>query len=307
MYQQAENSNGTYLTCFHTQGTQIIHATSGNITGPYTLRDTATIPETNNPHVVRLSTGKYLLYHLNDDRRVPELPACTGAGPGGGCTGNISGSSTPCGQAGKGAIGVAVSVSPDGPWQIEYPLCALLRQFSVPSNPSVLVLPGDQILLTFRYSKGGREAIAVARAPSYMGPYTLLNEDLPAVGLGTTASSGGPPTYRNKRGYHILVHQYNQTKHEYPYGDPRMISGGHMYSLDAVTWHASQYPTYTNQVTWAENNTRQMLNYRERPELIQDADGNPRWLVAGGEWGHKYRFPTKGGPCQSFAMITEIV
>lgn len=112
-----------------------------------------------------------------------------------------------------------------------------------------------------------------------------------------------------------------------------MIPGLHLFSdgPNASAWLTSPLPPYTNAVTWA-NGTRAMMNYRERPELLlHEGDGSPvrryegrgpgtflvptthtrlppqAFLITGTEWGHKYKFPLAGGPCQSVAMITEIL
>eukprot|EP01127_Copromyxa_protea_P008047 TRINITY_DN1835_c0_g1_i2.p1 TRINITY_DN1835_c0_g1~~TRINITY_DN1835_c0_g1_i2.p1 ORF type:complete len:232 (+),score=18.63 TRINITY_DN1835_c0_g1_i2:47-742(+) len=127
-----KEKDGPYITCYHTQGTQIIHSTSKTITGPYIFQDIALPPETNNPHVVKTSSGEYLLYHLNDNVAALPIPACTGWGLGGGCEqypGN--GSKTPCGAPGEGTIGIGVSKTTDGPWEVIYPMCDIGEKFSV--------------------------------------------------------------------------------------------------------------------------------------------------------------------------------
>jgi len=121
--------------------------------------------------------------------------------------------------------------------------------------------------------------------------------------------------HAGKRGFHIAAHQYNSswvlpngTVEKLQYGDPRMASGAHMFSKDGVTWQTSAYAFYNNSVTWA-NGSSVVLNYRERPEVLTDEDGNPVYLVTGAEWGHKCQYPTcsLGQSCQSISMITEIL
>lgn len=297
-----KQKDGPYITCYHTQGTQLVHSTSKSITGPYAYSDIAMGPETNNPHIVRTSKGEYLLYHLNDNVVQPPIPACTGSGVNGGCQSSPGkGSTTPCGAPGAGTIGVAVSDSPYGPWKTVYPMCDIGEKFEVISNPSAWLMANNSVVVAFRYSNGHiykqEEAIAIAYADSYVGPYKILNPDISGYLI------EDPFIYKNSRGFHIFMHEFNCTC---PYGDPNMIPGAHAYSYDAREWHSSPYPLYTTAITWA-NGTKIALNYRERPELLMDKSGNPAWLVTGAEVGLKYRYPTKGGPCQSVSIITEIL
>lgn len=300
MFQKKQS--GPYITCYHTQGTQIVHSTSKSVTGPYSFADVTLGAETNNPHMVRNSKGTYLLFHLNDNMENPEIPSCTGEGPNGGCqTQPGKGSSTPCGAPGEGTIGVAVSSSPQGPWHVIYPLCDIGEKFKVISNPSAWLMANDSVVLAFRYSDGhiyGQgEAVAVAFAESYKGPYKILNPDVSPLYI------EDPYIYENAFGFHMLVHEFNCTC---PYGDPKMLPGAHLYSKDAKNWFTSPLPPYTTSITW-ENGTKVDLNYRERPELILDDAGNPTWLITGAEVGLKYRYPEKGGPCQSVSIITQIL
>jgi hypothetical protein len=162
-------------------------------------------------------------------------------------------------------------------------------------------MANDSVVLAFRYSNGHvhkqGEAVAIAFAESYKGPYKILNPDISSIVI------EDPFIYHNSRGYHIFLHEFNCTC---PYGDPKMYPGAHTYSPDARQWYTSPYPLYTTSITWA-NGTKVALNYRERPELLFDDEGHPAWLLTGAEVGYKYRYPVKGGPCQSVSIITQIL
>ena len=70
-----------YVTCYHTQGTNVVHLTAPEATGPYSFADVSLGAETNNPHaVIRKAGGKdeYLLFHTNDNKPQPDIATCTG-------------------------------------------------------------------------------------------------------------------------------------------------------------------------------------------------------------------------------------
>ena len=48
----AEAQPARYVTCYHTQGTNVVHLTAPNATGPYSFADVSLGAETNNPHMV---------------------------------------------------------------------------------------------------------------------------------------------------------------------------------------------------------------------------------------------------------------
>eukprot|EP01052_Picozoa_sp_SAG31_P019053 SAG31_NODE_1375_length_8594_cov_2.810477_3_plen_428_part_00 len=308
-----------YVTCYHTQGTNIVHLTADKPIGPYKFSDVSLGAETNNPHVaVDVAAGKtprYYLFHANDNKPDPMIATCTGE------TGtapfrNLSNSSPCVGCPPGGSIGVAAADSPYGPWSTMFPFVGKNvpgSQTGVLTNPSPLRLSNGTWMMAYRYGKGvvhgASEAIAVATAQNAVGPWSIIAADI------TPLDVEDPTLYKTKRGFHIAAHQYNGSwllpngRHiKLDYGDPRMASGAHLFSRDGINWTTSAYALYNNSVTWS-NGSRTALNYRERPELIQDANGTPLFLVSGAEWGHKCQYPTckVGQSCQSMAIITEIL
>jgi hypothetical protein len=200
--------NGTYMTCYHTQATQIVHATAADVIGPYDFSDVAIGPEANCPHAVHTGNGSFAIFHNNDNTVDLPLLTCTGVGAYGGCE-QKSGSTTPCGAPGVGTIGLAVAVGPEGPWDVSYPLCNFSDDFDTMSNPSAHVDSADGfVTLALRYfappvphNNSTREAIAIFSAPGLQGPYTVANGDV------TTVSAEDPFLYKNSRGFHMLAHQ----------------------------------------------------------------------------------------------------
>ena len=223
----------------------------------------------------------------------------------------------PCvGCSSAGSIGIATAADPSGPWTTVFPFVGEPvpgHQGSL-ANPSPLVLENGTLMLCYRYSNGvlhkQGEALAVAVAEQAAGPWTFLNADATALNV------EDPALYLGARGYHIVAHQYNDTfvwpngtVEKLQYGDPRMQSGAHMYSVDGVHWRTSPYALYNNSISWA-NGSDVVLNYRERPEVVVDEKTKrPMYLVTGAEWGHKCAYPTckPGQSCQSISMITEIL
>ena len=197
--------NGTYMTCYHTQATQVVHATAANVFGPYEFSDIAIGPEANCPHVVRTGPAGIAIFHNNDNAVELPLLSCTGTGIDGGCE-QKTGSATPCGTPGVGTVAVALAAGPEGPWDVAYPLCDIGEVFNTISNPSAYIAADGSVLLALRYFappllNSTREAIAVLAAPGPLGPYLVLNRDI------TTVSVEDPFVYVNHRGFHMLAHQ----------------------------------------------------------------------------------------------------
>lgn len=300
------------MTCYHTQGTDIVHATAKTPIGPFTFSDVALAAETNNPHVDINERGEWILFHTNDNKPNADIATCTGQ-PG---SSPFRGKSEPCvGCTNQGSIAVATAMSPHGPWTTRFPIQHLYPQGSSSiANPTPLVLRNGSVMLAYRYSHGvvhgQSEAIAIAVADDAAGPYHVINPDA------VTLNVEDPVLYQTPQGLHLALHQYNST-YEYSngtvirnlqYGDPRMASGAHAFSKDGITWLTSPYALYNNTIQFA-NGTVRDFNYRERPEVLMDGNGNPKWLVTGVEWGLKCSYPScdPRKSCQSVSIITEIL
>jgi hypothetical protein len=115
----------TYVTCFHTQGTTIVHLVAADPRGPWTFSEVALGAETNNPHVIIDGEGRWILFHTNDNAERPDIATCTGV-PG---TSPYRKPGVPCvGCPAKGSVGIAVATTPFGPWNTTYPLTASYPQ-----------------------------------------------------------------------------------------------------------------------------------------------------------------------------------
>ena len=229
------------MTCYHTQGTNIVHLTSQTALGPYSFADVALGAETNNPHVTILGDGnsrKWVLVHTNDNKPVPQIASCSGV-PSSSPFRNTSNLQECVGCTDKGSIGIATSNSAAGPWKTVFPFVGAASKNPVSwpnrslANPSALVLDNGTIMLAYRYSSGltykQSEAVAVSVADSAAGPWTFLNIDVSPLNI------EDPVLYKTKRGYHFAAHQYNSTWQLHngtlinvQYDDPRMASGAHL-------------------------------------------------------------------------------
>ena len=205
-----------YVTCYHTQGTNIVHLVSERATGPYSFADVSLGAETNNPHAVIRSqrtipsaaksadqsdSPTWLLFHTNDNKPHPDIATCTGV-PDSRPFRNTSNLAPCIGCSSQGSIGIATARDPSGPWSTVFPFVGLDVPGSTGSlaNPSAMVRANGSLMLVYRYSNGvthhASEAIAVAVAENPAGPWTFLSNDVtplsvedPALYQGTSTPS----------------------------------------------------------------------------------------------------------------------
>ncbi len=203
-----------YVTCYHTQGTNIVHLVSTKATGPYSFADVSLGAETNNPHAVIRSNANsavagtpghhtnastWLLFHTNDNKPHPDIATCTGV-PDSRPFRNAS-NLAPCnGCSSHGSIGIATATDPSGPWSTVFPFVGL----DVPgnkgalANPSPMVLANGSLMLVYRYSNGvvhrASEALAVAVADEVAGPWTFLSDDVTPLNVEDPALFQGAST-----------------------------------------------------------------------------------------------------------------
>ena len=195
----AEAQPARYVTCYHTQGTNIVHLTASEATGPYSFADVSLGAETNNPHtVVRPSKTQptWLLFHTNDNKPHPDIATCTGV-PNSAPFRNTSNLAPCVGCSSQGSIGIASATDPAGPWSTVFPFVGLNvpgNQGSL-ANPSPLVLANGTLMLVYRYSNGvvhkASEALAVAVADKAAGPWTFLVNDITALSVEDPALYSG--------------------------------------------------------------------------------------------------------------------
>jgi hypothetical protein len=211
-------------------------------------------------------------------------------------------------------IAIASSPSPRGPWTRSFPALSAAdkpggggRQ-SIIANPGPFVFPNGSVMLVYRYNPpGGKpagEVMAVAMSEhGWAGPYVEIADNitnvLPTIpnqpsGSPYNPSAEDPILFQNKRGFHIIYHQYNQSD---------KVTGGHVFSLDGRNWTTSPEAVYDVQMDYT-NGTSKRVDHRERPTLLTDASGTPEWLITGVEVGSKAAsFPS----CFSETALTKIL
>ncbi|MDD4869438.1 MAG: glycoside hydrolase family protein [Kiritimatiellae bacterium] len=242
---------------------EVAHAVADNPFGPYKHVDVA-LPArgkdfwdglcTHNPTVIK-ANGKYCIYYMGN-------------------TGD--------GQATKGLnwvhrnnqrIGVAVAITPDGPWQrFDKPVIDVSADADAPdalmtSNPSVTPQPGGGFLMVYK-------AVAKKGKPPFYGPVTHL-----------TATSDSP-TGPFKKNYHTIFGKEGVTfAAEDPfvwYGKDRYWAvvkdnAGHFTnrgkslalfeSKDGLDWQLAKHPfVSTTEITWADG-SKQKMDALERPQV----------------------------------------
>jgi hypothetical protein len=124
------------------------------------------------------------------------------------------------------------------------PIIALRGQDCSAMWPRSDPRPSSSLMQVYRYNPpGGQpagEVLAVAIAETWKGPYNIIADNitnLPNIAhLGcptcvpANPSAEDPIIFQNKRGYHIVYHQYNQSD---------KVTGGHIFSPDARNWTVS--------------------------------------------------------------------
>ena len=171
-----------------------------------------------------------------------------------------------CGEPGEPRrIGTATAPGIRGPWThaeaaLPFPLDSV--------NPAVCIEPDGRVRVAFRQKP---MRIAIAEAPSFRGPYEIVNDDIcPGVRL------EDPFLWRTGGRWHMLVEDNEGDLA----GDVR--HGAHLVSDDGVAWDvfADEPKAYIHTIEWTDG-TSTTMDRRERPWLLFDDDGRPAYLVTG--------------------------
>ena len=209
-------------------------------------------------------------------------------------------------------ISMAWSSSVYGPWSEKiifnpWPGPANRESWLCQTNcPSVTFAPSGNVIMAFRGAqcqsptppmKGTKEKIAIATAPHWSGPYTIVSKepvfgwmvpaDWPAslVTPGQVMSNEDPFIWRTKRGYHMLVHSQLQPFHS--------TRGAYGYSQDGLSWTLLPDYSWETNMTWEDGSVSYFMR-RQAPGLFLDHDGYPLYLLTpvdelsddGCHWGH---------------------
>ena len=291
----------------------VVHlvAPSGDALGPYETREIALPPSAPPawdsgathgvsvhalPRGVNASWPRYALFYMGTrntwDPAHGTHPNCTAA------------YDANTGDRGSRRIGVATSDSLDGPWRRrDAPIfgpgnrSAGEWDFGDESNPTPIVNPDGSVVLLYKGRGGSTQAVGVATAPAFDGPFNRSKSHGQLGGedpWGWIDPSSGT--------YHAFVHD----------GNGALSAGGHGWSVDGVTWTYTHI-AYTGNVTW-QNGSALVLARRERPQVLL-----ARPNTTGGSTGvPEYLFTaaqdclpkTDGGPgtagCRTYTMVEQI-
>jgi len=299
-------SNSTCgLTAWQTNS-RCVHATATSLGGPYTFSDVAVGVWCHGPQITVDNTSgvpKYLLFHI------PNRPNGTAVG----CS--PAGSpkedhhqpdriapedhlSQDVGRAAAtGGSPLHVSDSPYGPWTPAFPP-GLKSSF----NPSPVLFANGSILFVGQDWK-------VQAAPSWRGPWQTRGQ-VEWHGDGGAGCSRSVSTRRwvchgwedpflwydgKRRVWKMLAHVWPSWLPDEPACDHDYAArvAGFAWSYDAINWHRSPVPPFSNAVQHVDGSIS-YLSTRERPKLVLAADHTPLALFSGASanpppWGCKIK------------------
>ena len=264
---------------------QITHATSTTLEGPYTFKETVFDTFHHNPRLIQdPSDGSYLLFMIG------------GPHSGTSTSGNCSALPSAQGEVLDTRIVVSRATSLNGPWSLpQGPLIARGKMNEwdyVVTNPTPIILANGTTLLYYRGTPKYwdddddddstsvaqpldlPESVGVATAPHWSGPYTKVFQE-PILKV----MNEDPFAWKNKRGYHLLTHGRNDWWNTH-----------HSYSSDGLTWSDGSDIAANPNVTLTNGSIYRFTN-RERPQLYFNATtGEPAVLFNGVCPGKKYTY-----------------
>eukprot|EP01062_Namystynia_karyoxenos_P004557 TRINITY_DN11615_c0_g1_i1.p1 TRINITY_DN11615_c0_g1~~TRINITY_DN11615_c0_g1_i1.p1 ORF type:complete len:447 (+),score=130.53 TRINITY_DN11615_c0_g1_i1:120-1343(+) len=258
----------------------IEHAVSDSALGPFYKVGVALEAEAHNPSLTRAPDGRWLLYHIGKRRGDP--------------------ASCPAFPSGIGDIGVAHSESLDGPWHVRFPIVPHPGDVATVGprwdnwlqNPEPIIHQDGKVTLIVnsimhnntdhrspQWHKGfSHRAIAYATADRWDGDYKLHEHLWPVKGFEKESWAEDPFIFQQRGAWHILTHKW--------YGrcqvmDPECPCSGHAYSRSLKgPWTLSTEPPFPRHIP-LRGGGRVELRRRERPRIVFDAQGNPRYFYTG--------------------------
>lgn len=258
---------------------EIVHAVSDNIEGPYTFSDVA-LPargpqywdgkSTHNPRIFYYNNKYYLIYM--GSTHPFEEPNFE----------NLTLDSKWCIVARSNKrIGLAVSDSPYGPWKRkDEPLLDTepntFYSFLI-SNPSPIIQEDGSVMMIFKgrhYTPEGKHsnmAMGVAYAKSIEGPYQILNDKKPIFQVDIQGEAEDPFLWKDEKGYHVVFKdQLGQYTGEHGCG---VLA----HSKDGLKWTVDSDPkAYSLFIEWEDGSVSKQ-GQLERP-FIYFEDGKPKCM-----------------------------
>ena len=272
-------SNGCSLRQWTTHS-QIEHAVSKTLTGPFTFKDVAVPIFSHNPKVIQLQDNKLALIHIgtgdkileNNDEKVCTPPVSKKR-----LLDNRKEKRTLRNQ--KQGSTIHTADSPNGPWM---PLQNnTLGNCNNPAPFVVFASCEKAHIIYIVCSRAGKGKLM--RAEDISGPWETISVIDP--GNITKYNDDGmeihyedPSLYIDRRGFHIIYHAYVRNEHP-PHGHDCTQStvSKYLFSQDGVAWHVAPGNPYGTQVEVLGKGIVTTAT-RERPSLIfePDAAGQPR-------------------------------
>lgn len=237
-----------------------IRAVSDHPMGPYKMDATIVTNFAHNVQTFVLKNGTALMYYIGN--ATDEAPTDKGN-----CSLPLAVGDYPIQAGGPCRVAYAPSLtSPPEDWVILPPLTDSLEWHS-DTNPSPYFFDNGTILLATsrRYEipagTGNYKNTWMMSSDSFFGPYRNLTT--------TPGPRGEDPTlFKTKRGFHMLMHN----------GGP---AGGRLsYSEDGINWITNDDLAYNGTVKWANGSVTDFCQ-RQRPQVLLDDTGMPRWLWNG--------------------------
>jgi hypothetical protein len=268
---------------YYGTNSEIIRAVSDSPGGPFVYAETVVPVFAHNPTVRITSDGTFLLYMIGNGFSLGEPVNCSKnannimqkiqSKPSQKKHGRRSG-------GGSSDIHIAYSSSVYGPWKI-IPVSFTNPHASTVfdcawTNPSPVVFENDSVLMAFTagYCHGGIEAIGIAKAPHWKGPYTMetLEPIFPKPTFCLSEQQYEDPFFwRGPRGFHILLHGMCPTG---------VFNSKYAYSLDGIRWKVSPIDPYVYVVLY-EDGSEDIFVRCERPQLLFNDEGEAIYLFTG--------------------------
>jgi len=259
---------------------EIVRAVADRPEGPYAFQDVV-LPArgaewwdgraTHNPSITRHG-GTYILFYMGSTHPFDDPPR--------GVPLLLTDPRAIVARSNK-RIGVATATELAGPWtRYDRPVLdtepGTFYSF-LTSNPAPVVHEDGSVLLMFksrRYegASHSRMMLGVARAPHYVGPYTVVGDD-PVFSSTRFGEVEDPFVWKTSDGYAMIAKDMTGTlvgeKH----------AGLHARSSDGLHWGLADRPkAWTRTLRWDDGTTR-TLGQLERPFLLIE-DGRPTFLFA---------------------------
>lgn len=266
------------------------HAVAASPLGPFAPRELVAEPFAHNPKPLAAPGGAALIFHIGcgAGRPVPLHPGEAPLNCSNGTTPHqppSTGSADRQPTSARGELGdcdgfngnVLSAPGWGGPWRSQgalYPRRDGRFPFTM-DNPAPLLDAGGRTRVLFRswctapgcsYAAANLSLIGMAEAAAWNASYAT--PACPLFGL----QAEDPHLYRDALGYHALLHRLGK--------DVGEAVGVHAYSADGERWEYSAEPAYTLRIAEAGGGWL-LAARRERPFLLQSADGSPTHLYTG--------------------------